>query len=49
MGLVQLGRTLTETEVRDIVGFLESLTGRLPIDFLTAPILPAASSRSGRH
>ena len=43
MGRVQLGRTLTDGEVTDIVTFLESLTGPLPANFLTAPILPVAS------
>ena len=43
MGRVQLGRTLTDGEVTDIVTFLESLTGPLPANFLTAPILPVPS------
>ncbi len=43
MGRVQLGRTLTDGEVTDIVAFLSSLTGPLPANFLTAPILPVAS------
>jgi len=45
MARVQLGRTLADREVADIVAFLESLTGRLPADFVTAPRLPAASAR----
>ena len=40
MARVQLGRTLTDGDVTDIVAFLESLTGSLPADYLTAPILP---------
>jgi hypothetical protein len=31
---------LDETEARDIVAFLESLTGELPVDFATVPNLP---------
>lgn len=42
--LARLGRTLTEPEVTNIVAFLESLTGQLPSDFVTMPILPAASA-----
>src|SRR4030095_12404265 len=45
MARVQLGRTLTDGEVVDLVAFLESLTGRLPDDFTTVPRLPAASAR----
>jgi len=40
MATVQLGKTLTDTEVQDIVAFLDSLTGELPTDFATAPRLP---------
>ena len=43
MARVQLGRTLMDAEVTDIVAFLESLTGRMPDGFVTAPILPASS------
>jgi cytochrome c peroxidase len=43
MARVQLGRTLTETEVRDLVAFLESLTGPLPEDFATIPTLPSTN------
>jgi cytochrome c peroxidase len=45
MARVQLGRTLTDGEVTDIVAFLGSLTGAVPADFGTAPILPASSWR----
>jgi len=44
MARVQLGRTLTDREVADIVAFLESLTGPPPADFATAPILPPAAA-----
>jgi cytochrome c peroxidase len=42
MARVQLGRTLTDTQITSIVAFLESLTGTLPADFATPPELPAA-------
>jgi len=45
MARVQLGRTLSDTEVLGIVAFLESLTGPLPADFATAPTLPVGSGR----
>jgi len=45
MARVQLGRTLTDGEVVDIVAFLESLTGQLPADFVIAPFLPSAGAR----
>ncbi len=42
MAKVQLGRTLTDTEVSDIVAFLDSLTGKLPKNFMASPVLPPA-------
>ena len=45
MARVQLGRTLTDGEIADIVAFLGSLTGQLPHDFVTAPVLPPAGTR----
>jgi cytochrome c peroxidase len=40
MARVQLGVTLNDTDTRDIVAFLESLTGELPTNFAKAPVLP---------
>jgi cytochrome c peroxidase len=42
MAKVQLGQTLGDRETAEIVAFLESLTGTLPKDFASAPVLPAA-------
>jgi len=39
MAKVQLGKTLTEGEVNDLVAFLQSLTGPLPKKFATEPVL----------
>jgi cytochrome c peroxidase len=39
MGKVQLGKELTDQEVSDLVAFLNSLTGELPKDFVTEPVL----------
>jgi cytochrome c peroxidase len=41
MAKVQLGAALSDSEAHDIVAFLESLTGSLPENFATAPVLPA--------
>lgn len=41
MAKVQLDATLKETDLADLVAFLESLTGPLPSHFANAPILPA--------
>lgn len=41
MARVQLGAAIGDKEVRDIVTFLASLTGPLPENFATAPVLPA--------
>jgi cytochrome c peroxidase len=43
MAKVQLGKNITESEVVEIITFLESLTRKLPADFAEAPILPAAA------
>jgi len=40
MARLQLGAKLDEGDVEDIVSFLRSLTGPLPADFATAPVLP---------
>jgi cytochrome c peroxidase len=45
MASTQLGRTLSDEEVQDIVAFLNSLTGDLPNDFATAPTLPPSGVR----
>jgi cytochrome c peroxidase len=42
MAKVQLGQTPTDNEIADITAFLNSLTGKLPDDFVSAPILPAS-------
>ena len=42
MARVQLGIKLSDDDARDIVAFLESLTGELPDGFATVPVLPAA-------
>jgi cytochrome c peroxidase len=40
MARVQLGVILSDADTRDIVAFLEGLTGELPANFATAPVLP---------
>jgi cytochrome c peroxidase len=40
MGRVQLGKTLEDQQVKDIIRFLKSLTGHIPDDALTVPLLP---------
>jgi cytochrome c peroxidase len=40
---VQLGVDLTVSDTRDIVAFLVSLTGQLPVTFVTVPALPPGS------
>ncbi len=43
MARLQLGAKLEDKDVVDIVSFLASLTGPLPPDFATAPVLPAGA------
>jgi cytochrome c peroxidase len=42
MAKVQLGKSLPDQDVSDIVAFLQSLTGKLPDTFTNSPILPTA-------
>lgn len=46
MGRVQLGVTLPDPEIGEIVAFLRTLTGTLPPNFATAPTLPSAAAQS---
>jgi len=43
MARVQLGVTLSDADTRDIVAFLENLTGEPPANFATAPVLPSGA------
>ena len=43
MARVQLGVALNDADTRDIVAFLQSLTGELPVNFSTAPVLPSGA------
>jgi cytochrome c peroxidase len=43
MARVQLGVALSDADTRDIVAFLEALTGELPANFATAPVLPSGA------
>jgi cytochrome c peroxidase len=45
MGRVQLGVTLPDPEIGEIVAFLRTLTGTLPPNFAAAPILPSAATQ----
>jgi cytochrome c peroxidase len=47
MGRVQLGRTLPDAEIGEIVAFLGALTGTLPASFVSAPTLPSAAVKRG--
>jgi cytochrome c peroxidase len=40
MAKVQLDKVLTEGQINDLLAFLNSLTGELPGDFATEPVLP---------
>ena len=40
MAKVQLGKTLPDQDTKAIVTFLGSLTGKVPQNFATAPVLP---------
>jgi len=40
MGKIQLAKTLADEQIEDIVLFLKSLTGQIPVHVLKVPILP---------
>jgi cytochrome c peroxidase len=40
MAANQLGKKLNQNQLEDIVAFLESLTGKIPREYITKPILP---------
>jgi cytochrome c peroxidase len=42
MGKVQLGQTLEDKSVDVILLFIKSLTGQIPKEYRTVPILPAS-------
>ncbi len=42
MAKIQLGKNLSHDDVDDVLAFLQSLTGKLPDEYATPPILPAA-------
>jgi cytochrome c peroxidase len=43
MARVQLGVSLNDADTHDIAAFLQSLTGELPANFATAPVLPSGT------
>ncbi len=46
MARLQLGRQLSDDDVRQIVAFLDTLTGEVPANFAQVPALPVASFRA---
>ena len=41
MGKIQLGKDVTKEQVQDIVAFLHALTGKIPDEVMTIPVLPS--------
>lgn len=39
----QLGKTLTDAQLQEILAFLGSLTGEIPLDYIKKPVLPGGS------
>jgi cytochrome c peroxidase len=46
MGEYQVGRTLTDQEVGQIIVFLRTLTGQLPTDYVREPVLPRSTAKT---
>ncbi|HID66162.1 MAG TPA: cytochrome-c peroxidase, partial [Aquificaceae bacterium] len=46
MAKTQLGKELTDQQVKDIVAFLKALTGKIPKHALEVPVLPASAENT---
>ncbi len=46
MGEYQLGRTLSEGQVRSIVTWLDTLTGEIPAEYVKQPVLPQSTGKT---
>ena len=46
MGEFQLGKTLTDAEVKSIVSWLRSLTGEIPAEYIRPPALPGSTPQT---
>jgi cytochrome c peroxidase len=46
MAEYQLGRTLTDSQVKEIVAFLKVLTGRIDPEYIKPPVLPKSTPRT---
>lgn len=44
MGKTQLGKDISDNDALDIVAFLDSLTGEVPVEARTLPVLPASTA-----
>jgi cytochrome c peroxidase len=44
MGEYQLGKALTDAEVRDIVAFLRVMTGKIDAEYIKPPVLPKSTA-----
>ncbi len=48
MAEFQLGKTLSQTEVRSITTYLKSMTGEIPVDYIKEPPLPKSTAKTPR-
>lgn len=48
MAKTQLGKELTDQQVKDIVAFLKALTGKIPKHALEVPVLPPSTDKTPR-
>ncbi len=46
MAEYQLGKTLNDGQVRSIVTWLKTLTGEIPTEYISKPVLPEGTSRT---
>ena len=44
----QLGKTLTEAQIRSIIAWLGTLTGDLPAEYIKEPVLPKSTAKTPR-
>jgi cytochrome c peroxidase len=48
MAEYQLGKNLSDDEVRSIITFLKTLTGEIPAEYIKMPVLPQSTNRTPR-
>ena len=46
MAEYQLGKTLTDVQIRSIITWMKSLTGEVPAEYVKPPVLPKSTNKT---